>query len=73
MMLDVCTHLLITDALSPLLQSLRALFMPYFLGHPLPLPFVTLYSTPARSCRRIRPYRGPHYSRIWLAGNINYI
>lgn len=50
MVLDVFTHLFNTDVLSPLLQSLRAFFMPFYLGHPLLLPFLPLYGTPAKCC-----------------------
>jgi hypothetical protein len=71
MMLDVFTYLSITEVLSPLLQSLRAFFLPYFLGHPLPFPFLTPDGTPAKCCMCIRPYRGPHCSRAWLVVNIN--
>jgi hypothetical protein len=35
MMLDVFTHLFNTDVLGPLLQSRRAFFIPFYLGHPL--------------------------------------
>jgi hypothetical protein len=73
MMLDVFTHLFNTDVLGPLLQSRRAFFMPFYLGHPLLPPFLTLYGTPAKCCLCIRLSRGPHCSRAWLVVNINNI
>lgn len=75
MMRYVFTHLFITDVLRPLLQGLRAFFYAvlFYLGHPLPIPFLTLYRTPARCCLCIRPCRGPYFSHAWMAVNINNI
>ena len=66
MVLDVFTHLFNTDVLSPVLKSLRAFFMPFYLGHPLLLPFLPLYGTPAS----VAVHRAV-CSRAWLVVNIN--